>query len=199
MVKADKYGPAARLFADTYMAQPPGQVDHEVVVVLNGGNGIGPYQRKSFDPLPVTFIEHNNWGRDIGAFQMAADTIPCDLLVCFGSHVHFHKAGWLDRMVRAFEDNGPTVYGAWGFHQPAPHLRTTAFWLPPDLLRSYPVQVSDRYRYGFEHGSNSLTLWSQKMGFEPLMVTWGEVLAMKEWHHAGCDTALFGDQHTNCL
>ncbi len=199
MVNAIKYGPAARLFADTYMAHPPGETDHDLIVVLNGGNGVGPYQRKCFDPLPVTFVEHNNWGRDIGAFQMAADTIPCDLLVCFGAHIHFSRAGWLDRIVRVFEENGPTLYGAWGFDQPRPHLRTTAFWSPPELLDAYPHQINDKTRYEFEHGSESITLWTQKMGFEPLMVTQSEVLPMKQWRHAGCEDSLFGDNHTPCL
>lgn len=194
MVNAIKYGPAARLFADTYMAHPPGETDHDLIVVLNGGNGVGPYQRKCFDPLPVTFVEHNNWGRDIGAFQMAADTIPCDLLLCLGSHVHFHRAGWLDRIARAFEDNGPALYGAWAFHHPRPHVRTTALWLPPELLRSYPHQIGDKDRYGFEHGTDSITLWTQRMGFEPLMVSWNEVLPMPQWRHLSRDESLFLDQ-----
>jgi hypothetical protein len=181
------------------MDNPPGEHDHEIWVCINGGNGHGPYQEKLFSPLPVNWTEHSNWGKDVGAFQMAAETIPCDLLVCFGANVHFHKPGWLDRMVRVFEDYGPCVYGAWAFHQPRPHIRTTAFWLPPDLLRMYPHIIGDKDRYEFEHGSNSLTLWSQKMGFEPLMVTRSEVLAMPQWRHAGCEDSLIGDQHTPCL
>jgi len=195
MLNAEVYGPAAKRWSQSYMDFPPGETDHEIVVCLNGGNGHGPYQKKLFEPLPVTFFEHNNWGKDIGAFQMAAEQIPCDLLVCMGSFVHFHQAGWLDRMVHAFEDNGPTVYGAWGFHLPSPHLRTTAFWMPPDLLNAYPTQIGDRDRYGFEHGGNSLTLWSQRMGFEPLMVTWNGVFDMPQWHHVDGAESLILDQH----
>ncbi len=198
-VNQPKYGPAARKFSDSYMSFPPGESDHEIYVGLNGGTGHGPYQDKLFRPLPITYLEHSNWGRDIGLFQMAADTLPCDLLVCFGAHVHFHRAGWLDRMVKVFEDYGPTLYGAWGFDVPAPHLRTTAFWLPPELLNMYPHVIGDKDRYGFEHGSESITLWTQKMGFEPLMITQSEVLPMKQWRHAGCEDSLFGDNHTPCL
>lgn len=199
MLNVAKYGPAARLFSDSYMSCPPGESDHEIIVCLNGGNGVGPYQRKLFEPLPVTFIEHNNWAKDIGAFQMAAATIPCDLLVCFGAHVHFHRPLWLDRIVQAFVENGPSIYAAWGFHQPRPHLRTTAFWMPPELLNAYPHQVSDRTRYEFEHGNDSLTLWAQRMGFEPMMVTFNEVIPMNRWRNVGCDESLFGDQHMRCL
>lgn len=194
-----KYGPAARRFADSYTINPPGETDHEIIVCINGGNGHGPYQDKLFSPLPVRYMEHSNWGKDIGAFQQAAEHEPCDLLVCFGSHVHFHRPGWLDRMARVYEENGPALYGAWGFHHPRPHIRTTALWLPPELLRMYPYQISDPMRYEFEHGEKSLTLWCKKMGFDTLMVTFNAVLPMDKWRHAGCEESLFGDQHQNCL
>jgi len=193
-INPDVYGPAARRFADTYIANPPGLNDHEVVVCLNGGNGHGPYQRKLFEPLPVTFVEHNNWGKDIGAFQAAAQSLTCDLLVCFGSHIYFHRAGWLDRMVQVFESNGPSLYGAWGFHQPKPHLRTTGFWLPPELLRGYPKTIGDRDRYGFEHGPESITLWSQRLGFEPMQVTWDGAYPMPDWRVVNRAESLFYDQ-----
>lgn len=192
-----KYGPAARLFADTYMSHPPGQTDHRLYVILNGSTGVGPYQRSLFNPLPVEYLEHNNWGRDIGAFQMAADQLDCDLLVCLGAHVHFNRAGWLDRMVSVFEDNGPAVYGAWGFQVPLPHLRTTAFWMPRDLLRLYPNVIGDNHRYGFEHGQDSISLWSQRMGFEPQMVTWQGCYGMADWHPIPNDQALCLDQHAD--
>lgn len=198
-VNQPKYGPAARLFTTSYMASPPGETDHELWVCLNGGNGHGPYQEKLFAPLPVNWFEHDNWAKDIGAFEKAAETIPCDLLVCFGAHIHFHRAGWLDRMVQAFDENGPALYGAWGLGAPRPHIRTTAFWAPPELIQAYPFSVSDRTRYEYEHGANSLTLWAQRSGFETLMVTFSEVLPMNRWRHAGCGDCLFGDQHTKCL
>lgn len=193
-INLNVYEPAAKRFCNTYMDFAPGQTDHDIVVVLNGGVGPGPYHHKIFNPLPVNFIEHSNYGKDIGAFQMAAEKLSCDLLVCFGSHIYFHRPGWLDRMVRAFEDNGPTVFGAWGFHQPKPHLRTTGFWLPPDLLKAYPYQISDQTRYTFEHGTDSITLWTQRLGFEPLLVTWSGEYQMKDWHFPSRDQTLFRDQ-----
>lgn len=176
------------------MSFPPGESDHEIVVCLNASNSHGPYQERIFNPLPVNWIYHNNYGKDIGAFQVAADTLKCDLLVCFGSHIYFHRAGWLDRMVRAFMDHGPTLYGAWGFHQPLPHLRTTGIWLPPELLRLYPHQIGDKQRYQFEHGSDSITLWAQKMGFEPMMITWDRDLPMSQWGGVGRQESLLWDQ-----
>jgi hypothetical protein len=188
------YEVAAKRFVDSYFNNPPGAADHEIHVCLNGGSGHGPYQEKIFNPLPVTWMEHNNWGKDIGAFQVASHSLNCDLLVCFGSHIYFHRPGWLDRMVRAFEDYGPTIYGAWGQYLPTPHIRTTGFWLPPDLLRLYPYQIGDRDRYSFEHGSESITLWCQKLGFDPMQVTWNGDFNMSQWHGVNRQESLFYDQ-----
>lgn len=192
-----KYGPAARRWSDSYMTSPPGDSDHDLYVVLNGSNGVGPYHRKLFDPLPVQFLEHSNWGKDLGAFIMAAQVVPCDLLVCLGAHVHHHQPGWLDLIVRAYENFGPSLYGAFAFHNPRPHIRTTAFFIPPDLLNAYPFMVSDHTRYEFEHGQNSITLWSRGMGFEPRMITRRGVFEMADWHHVERSDCILLDQHTD--
>jgi hypothetical protein len=186
----------ARRFTDTYMQNPPGDIPHEITVVINGGDTTAhDWVRPLFNPLPVNFLQHNNYGKDIGAYQFAADQLDCDLMICLGAPVHFHKAGWLDRIAMAYYENGPAVYGPWGFGVPRPHLRTTAFWLPPVFLNSYPKRVGDGDRYGFEHGSDSITLWSKKLGFDPLMVTWDGCYKMDEWHHITTEQSLFIDQH----
>lgn len=197
-VDLPRYAPLARRFADTYMSNPPGVADHKLYVIANGAN---PNQQLKalVSPLPVSWMMHTNFGKDIGAFQMAAATIDCDLLVCFGAHIFFWKPGWLDRMVKAYQDFGPSLYGAWGFHQPMNHIRTTAFWLPPELLNSYPTQVSNGYRYEFEHGQTSIVAHSQKMGFQPYMVTQRGVYGVKDWHHVERDDCLFFDQHCESI
>lgn len=194
-LKAELYVPQARRFVETYMEHPPGVTDHELHVAVNGSTQIGDWCRKLFWPLAPEFLSHNNYGKDIGAYQTAADVINCDLLVCLGTPVHFHKPGWLDRIVMAYLENGPGVYSPWGFHQPRPHLRTTAFWLPPELLNSYPIRVSDKDRYQFEHGADSIALWSQKQGFEPRQVTWRGTYEMPSWHPVTRDESLLVDQH----
>lgn len=189
------YVPYARRFVESYMENPPGDADHEIHVAINGGVAIGEWCRHLFAPLAPQFFQHNNYGKDIGAYMTAADLIDCDLMVCLGAPIHFHRAGWLDRIVMAYLENGPAVYGPWGFHQPRPHLRTTAFWLPPELLIAYPHRVSDRERYAFEHGPESITLWSQKQGFEPMQVTWRGVYSMDAWKPLSRAESLMVDQH----
>lgn len=178
------------------MQNPPGESEHTINVVINGGDGsMNDWFKPLFHPLPCRFMHHNNYGKDIGAYQFAADQMECDLMVCLGAPIHFHKAGWLDRIIMAYLENGPSVYGPWGFSTPRPHLRTTAFWLPPEFLNSYPRRVGDADRYGFEHGGESITLWVKKLGYEPMMVTWGGCYKMEEWHHIDREQSLFIDQH----
>lgn len=187
------YDPMARRFVQTYQDHPPGVLPHEIHVLVNGQVHAGI--EKLFSPLPVQLLQHDNSGKDVGAYQMAAARIPCDLMVCLGSPLHFHKDGWLDRIIRVYEDNGPGLYGAWGFRQPKPHIRTTAFWITPELLQSYPHPVANHDRYEFEHGRNSITAWVGHLGFPRLVVTWDGVYHQPEWDHVTRDQSLFLDQH----
>jgi hypothetical protein len=195
-VEQSKYVPLAQRFARSYMENPPGSTDHELYAIVNGLSSPKEHLDKIFAPVPMRYLQHNNWGKDIGAFQMIANSVECDLLVCFGSHIHFHLPGWLDRMAAVYLDAGPSLYGAWAFHQPAHHIRTTAFWLPPHLLTAYPYLIGNGDRYGFEHGPESITLWSRKMGFPPLMVTRTGCFDEAHWHHVEREDCLFLDQHT---
>jgi hypothetical protein len=192
---APVYTPMAKRFVQSYMDNPPGDTDHTIHVAVNGGVAHGDWTRAIFEPLPCFFFQHNNYGKDIGAYQAAADVIQCDLMVCLGTPVHFHRPGWLDRIALSYYENGPGVYGCWGFPVPMPHLRTTAFWLPPEFLNSYPVRVGDGDRYGFEHGPNSITLWSRKQGFEPRMVTRDGTYGIDGWQPVSREKSLMVDQH----
>lgn len=188
------YEPLARRFAQSYMDHPPGETEHELFVCSNGYPA-GQRQRQLFEPLTCTHIQHNNTGKDIGAYQVCAENIPCDLLLCLGSSTKFWKAGWLDRIAQVYKDNGPALYGCWAFHQPAVHVRTTAFWLPPELLNSYPYRIADHMRYEFEHGQHSIVNHVTSVGFPSYMVTWSGVYGRDQWHHVERDQCLWFDNH----
>ena len=191
------YEPLARRFVQSYMDNPPGGHDHKIKVVIHGGIK-GPFHDKLFSPLAPEFVSHNNDGRDIGAFQYAAGLFNCDLMVCLGSHVHFERPGWLDLIVRAYEGNGPALYGAYAFREPTNHIRTTNFWMPPQILQSYPHHISDSQRYMFEHGGeHSFTSHTNNMGFPCYQLTWNGVFAVQHWHHPARGDALLLDQHTD--
>ncbi len=189
------YEPMARRFSIQYLRNPPGASEHELYVISNGGGRVTERQEKIFDPLVPNFIYHDNIGRDIGAFQMAARTIPCDLLVCIGSPARPRSPGWLDIMVQSVENHGPGLYGVWGFHSPTPHIRTTVWWISPQILNAYPIQVGNDQRYHFEHSHESITAFSIKKGFPVLQVTNRGVFSIERWHHVELDDSPFIDQH----
>jgi hypothetical protein len=191
------YEPYARRFVQSYLDHPPGQFDHQLHVIVNGAPA-NDRQKKMFSVLPFTFHNHNNHGKDIGAFMLAAHTVPCDLLVCLGAPVHFRRAGWLDRIVQVYLENGPGLYGCWGFHQPVPHIRTTAFWLPPQFLTEYPHPVDTPHRYNFEHGrEDSILQWTRKNDYPVIMATWTRAFPDSQFTHAANGDCLLLDQHTD--
>lgn len=194
LINQKLYSPMARRFTDCYLDYPPGETDHEIYVCANGGR-ITPRQESLFDPLVPKFIHHNNVGRDIGAYVMAARTLQSDFMVCLGTPVRPRTAGWLDRLVMACENNGPGIYSPWGFRVPEVHLRTTAFAITPELLASYPHEVNDSNRYSFEHGRDSITLWCLRQGFQAMQVTNKGVFEAKDFHHAEIEESLMLDQH----
>lgn len=191
-----KYIPAARRFAASYIQHPPGATQHDVYVVVNG-DIVRKYDEKPFHPLPVKLITHDNFGKDIGAFQKCAREIKgYDLMVFCGAEVRFRRAGWLDLMMMAYEKKGPGIFGAFAFHQPALHIRTTCFWMPPELLNLYPYQIGNEHRYDFEHGANSIAKWTIDSGFNAWMVTWLGIYPPAEWRHVENHEAVVLDQHT---
>lgn len=192
-VAAATYEPLAKRFAVSYMEHPPGITDHTLYICSNGEPAT-ERQRKLFEPVTCTHWQHNNYGKDIGAFQVAAGNIPCDLMVFLGAPVHFFWAGWLDRIVNVFLQNGPALYGARGFNQPLHHIRTTAFWCQPELLDSYPYLVGDNTRYEFEHGQNSITRYTKSIGMECYMVTKTGCYPYEHWGTRVPDVNIVLDQ-----
>lgn len=120
-------------------------------------------------------IPHDNSGWDIGGFQHAARTSTADMCVFLGSHVHFHRDGWLRRMIDTFKDDG--LYGAMGLDAV---IRTCAFWCnPKTLLKIYPEPVVERGhggdRYEFEHGPDSVSHRFRRHGRPVCAVDWNRV------------------------
>jgi hypothetical protein len=194
------YNDYARRFVSSYLKFPPGATEHALLVLVNGGDFDNPTCRQIFSPLPCVFMPHDNSGYDIGAFQKAAATVPsdlCDLMVFLGSKVHFRCNGWLDRMIRVYAENGPGLYGAWAFHQPAVHVRTTVFWCAPKLLNSYPETIVNHRRYEFEYGGKGLVHHVTGLGLKSYMTTWNGCYPQMNWHHVSNVESLLLDQHTD--
>lgn len=167
-------------FVGSYLACDPGD-EHQVVVACNGG----PLPRDVallFDPIKCSFFPRvNDPGWDISAFQDVATQIPCDLLVCFGESVYFHRPGWLRKMVEAWLMFGPGMYGFFSSYLVRPHLNTTAFVCEPKLLRAYPRPHNHTDRYEFEHGEHCFWKYVQSLARPVKLVTWDGAWDPFQW------------------
>ena len=174
-------------FIESYRAHPPG-VEHDTVVIVNGTKLTEESQRMFSDSMPnCLFLYHDNSGYDIGAYQFAARVVPCDMMVFFGASAYLNGAGWLARMLCAFLKHGNAQYGTMGNRgnlnvKVWPHIRTTSFWMAPDLMNAYPhIVTTPDERHPFEHGKDCFTNWVTKQGLKTWVVTWTKELLWEDW------------------
>ena len=197
-LKLRLYYPLAKRFAESWQRFPP-HTDHQLYVVLNGGDA-SLIDRAPFNDISCQMVVHSNLGWDVGAYQMIAQSVECDLLICLGAPAHFHKPNWMEKMVEAYLINGPGLYGCWAYLTPNWHVRTTIFWVHPQLLNSYPFTVTNSRasRYEFEHGNKSFTRHVMKSGFGCYMVTQTACFPFDQWRNnvPGPQESLVLDQFT---
>lgn len=158
-------------FVGTYLAHPP-EFEHDLLIVGNGGplpRGVAPV----FDVVKAKFLPRtNDPGWDISAYQQVARLFPCDMLVCLGESVYFHRQGWLRRFVEAWLMTGPGMYGFFSSNLVRAHLNTTAFVTDPKLLMEYPRVRNHAERYDFEHGDHAFWRFVQNKRRPTKLVTW---------------------------
>ncbi len=207
--KASGFVDLAERFVYSYCSNPPLR-DHQMIVVSNGG---APDARAvdQFSRIGGTmFLKHDNSGQDIGAFQMAASKIPCDLMVFFGASSYFRRPGWLRRMVSAYNCYGDGLYGSTGNQGDTrfnvwPHIRTTGFWCNPKLLNEHPLRVTDNsQRYPWEHGQDGLTSYALSKKLPAYVVGWDCVVPLHQadsmpggFHNGTQHNLLVGDRLTS--
>ena len=188
----------AQRFVSSYQQFPPG-CEHDTIVACNGGQAPESL-RQLFAAIPGThFYPRSNDGWDIGAYLELAKTISTPAMFCCGESVHFHRAGWMDRVAEAWNEHGPGMYGFFSSNLIRPHLQTTCFVAATKLLASYPHAVHDRaQRYEFEHGGRQ-PLWrhARLLGMETLLVTWDGVYRPMQWRSA--PNILWRGDQSNCL
>lgn len=170
-------------FADTHHRFPPG-VPHDTLVICNGGPLKSDQALLLHELKPLFWPRPNDDGWDVSGYQYAAIG-PCkdyDMMVCLGESNYFHRAGWLTRLVYAWQKYGPGMYGPYATNVIRAHLQTTAFCCPPSLLAKYPVKVTNqRERYDFEHGPKSLWRRASAEGVPVRLVTWDGEWLPQDW------------------
>jgi hypothetical protein len=181
----DQYSHQADRFVRTYRENPP-LADHKMVVISNGGPPNGKAVTQFSWIAGTEFLQHDNSGLDIGAFQYAARHVGCEMMVFFGASTYFRRPGWLRRMINVTDAYGDHLYGCTGNQGDArvkvwPHVRTTGFWCSPKLINTHPMRVVENsQRYPWEHGSNCLTSWALLNDKQVWVVGWDCVKALNE-------------------
>ena len=209
LIGSEHYFNLAVRFLKTYYENPPG-LDHDSIIVCNG-NPPDEQAAFLFGSMPnAHFLHHDNSGLDCGAYQCAARNHECDLMVFFGASTYFKRAGWLKRMVEAYQQNGDGLYGTMGNRgvRPLgvhPHIRTTAFWTSRNLFLSYPHLISRAdQRYGFEHGPDCLTSWMYKQRKRVMVVGWSGCYEQALWdstpngYHRGDQSDILAGDRMTC-
>jgi len=198
--RAERSADLAARFVSSYLEFPPG-VNHESLVICNGGvppTALGLIF--SSLPWPRLWPRQNDSGWDVSGFMHAAQTIcsSYDLMLCLGESVYFHRAGWLKRLVEAWEESGPGMYGPFGSFCRRAHLQTTAFCVAPEMFNWYREPVrGKKARYDFEHGENAFWRMIQGRGKPVRMVTWDGVWKPREWRFP--ENILWRGDQSNCL
>jgi hypothetical protein len=181
----------AQRFVDSYRKYPP-MHDHSMIVVSNGGPPAGKAVQQFSWIKGTQFIQRENAGMDIGAYQLAARSFQCDIMVFFGGSSYIRGPGWLMRMVSSFQVYGHGLYGCTGnqgdnrqvgthIERVWPHVRTTGFWCAPQLITAHPFRVKDNSeRYPYEHGPVGLTSWVIHQGLPVMIVGWRDIKPLHE-------------------
>jgi hypothetical protein len=195
-------------FIASYNAHPAGYV-HDSVIICNGGKA-DDQTRFLFESMPnCQFLEHDDSGFDIGGFQLAARSVPCDLMVFCGGNSYFRGAHWLARIVNVYQTYGDGLYGCTGNQGDSrfnvfPHVRTTGFWCSPKLVNDHPLRVTNNaQRYPYEHGPEGLTTWTLRQQKPVWIAGWNEVKPLHDcdsmrggFHNASQENIIIGDRLT---
>jgi hypothetical protein len=189
----------ASRFVATFKEYPPG-ADADLMVICNGGP-LNTELAMIFAPLnPIFYPRENDPGWDVSAYQDASRG-PCaeyDAVLWLGESNYFHRAGWLNRLVNAWNKHGPGMYGPYASNAVRGHLNTTAFFCAPQLVKQYPIRAVDKgSRLEFEHGAHALWRRAQTQGMSIRMVTWDGEWEPRLWRTPK-NIIWRGDQ-TNCL
>jgi hypothetical protein len=142
----------------------------------------------------------NDGARDLGAYIEASKTIckDYDMILALGESNYFHRAGWLKRLVEVRERYGPMMAGPFATHVIRAHLQTTAFFITPSLLASYPFPVTNKEsRYALEHGDRSLWRRLHARNIPVKLVTWDGDWSPGQWRLP--KNCLWRGDQGNCL
>jgi hypothetical protein len=186
-------------FARSYREHPAG-LEHRLVVVLNGFDSPEAAQQHlaAFDGIDheVVFLERSTL--DLVAYGTVAERVDAETLCFLNSHSQLLAPGWLASFDAHLQDAG--IVGATGSYErphsllpwrrrrwpafPNVHLRSNAFMLRRDLMRSlrWPEVVEKHEAWALESGKAGLTAQVLDQGLRALVVGRdGEAYEPERW------------------
>lgn len=185
-------------FVRSFLENLPGHPCN-MIVTVNGGSITGQIRSLFAQIRKAQFFQHDDSGFDIGGYIALAKARPdLKLLFCCGGPTTFSRAGWLKKIMDAWLEYGPGMYGTNASYEVRPHLNTSGFVIERDEIVKYPHPVTDRFsRYEFEWGKGALWRRVRRSGKQTMLVTWDGVWYPEEWRIPK-NGYRAGDQ-TNCL
>ena len=182
-------------FVATWHEYPPG-VPTDLVVLCNGG-ALTTEQVIMFSGLKARMFVRPNEGKDIGAYAEAARTCCAayDAVLFAGESIHFHRAGWLKRLVDCWIKMGPGLYGPFASNMVRTHMNTSAFFTSPLFLNQSTIDITDRYAW--EHGPKAFWRWMASRGKPVRLVTWDGDYDCRAWRSP--PNILWRGDQSNCL
>jgi len=183
-------GPApVERFARSYREHAAG-LAHRLVVVLNGfaaESDAEPYLA-AFGGLEYETLFLERATLDLPAYGTAAERVDADVLCFLNSHSELLAGGWLAALREQHERADVGIVGATGSFErphsvlpwrrrrwpafPNPHLRSNAFLLRRDLMRSlqWPEVAAKHEAWALESGRAGLTAQVLQRGLAALVV-----------------------------
>lgn len=169
-------------FVKSLVANKPG-CPCNVLVISNGGP-VTPQVEALFKNIRgVQFFVHDDSGWDIGAYlALAKARTDLDLLFCCGGPTTFTRPGWMRKIMAAWSEYGPGMYGTNASYEVRPHLNTSGFLIERAELAAYPIRVqTNLQRYEFEWGRGAMWRRVRRNGKRVMLVTWDGVWYPEEW------------------
>jgi hypothetical protein len=180
----EMFWPFAKRFVESYASHRPGFM-HILSVVVNGPEVTGDIT-DLFQGMPVEFTLYNGQGMDLGSQQMVAQSGD-HFQVNFTTRMYFHRADWLERLVRARYAYGPGLYGMTASHEGGKlHICTRGHAYDSKDFREYPHKIISRDQgVFFECGEGCLLEWYKSRKQPAIVVSWDNIYGTGECLHCG--------------
>lgn len=217
------FKPMVERFTSAFKKFPPG-IDYEVWAMCCWGEPKAHdccwgepdgWTRDQFHGINTRFVNYHGNGQDIGSAQCAAKLIVGQglkphFLVMMTTRCHFHRAGWLDRLVEARGKFGIGLYGtAANRDGHRLHICSHAYSVDASVLTDYPVLIDSREAaVRMEHYDDNplgnFTEWCEGRSVPGRIVTFDGVYEKPDWftplnrfRNGDQSNVLIWDRHTD--